>query len=268
MKKLFIAPLLLGLTSLYSQSLIKIGVTYSIGKEQSYLGKKKDLSHETNVNSSFGAGLTLDLGYVYLNNNNFGAEASVSFFISKPKTIEHEVNNQFDKATVIKSRMLFFSPALFIMGNSNQKIAPYLSSGLLFNLWQNVTKTELITQNKSDKIEKTWKVNLNKGIGYKSKLGIVYSSNSDILLFTEIQYQMFAIGYKNEELQSYTINQMDSLTNLTPSEKQLNYKQELTNESNSLFSTNFNPLIPTETGLKYANYNHFGLSGGVFIQNK
>ncbi|MBW6483938.1 MAG: hypothetical protein K0B10_12880 [Vicingaceae bacterium] len=266
MKKLFILPLILVLTNVHAQSLVKLGVTYTIGKEQSYLGKKKDLLKETNVNSSFGGGFTVDVGYVYLNNNNFGPEATFSFFVSKPKTIEHIVDNQNETETIIKSKLLFFSPSLYIIGNSTTNLSPYLSSGLLFNLWENVTKKVYTTNQKSDKTEKTYKINFNRGIGYKSKIGMIYSENTNLLLFTEIQYQMFSIGYKNEIVQSYTVNQVDSLSDLSASEKKINYHLELNKSSNNPFSINFDQNKATDVGLTYANYNHFGISTGLFFK--
>jgi len=256
------------LNILNAQSLIKIGITYTIGKEQSLLGKKQDLAHESNVNSSFGAGLSIDFGYVYLNNSNFGPEFTFSFFVGKPKTVNHVVNEQFSSETIINKKVLFFSPSLFIIGNSNEEINPYLSSGLLFNLWENISKTEFITDKVGDKTEKKWKVNYNKGIGYKSKIGILYASNNTLLPFIEMQYQMISIAYKNETLMKFTTNNKDLLETLSESEKKFNYQLELNQDSNYSLSNKYDKSKPTDIGMKYANHNHFGTSSGIFIQMK
>ncbi|PKP45076.1 MAG: hypothetical protein CVT95_09635 [Bacteroidetes bacterium HGW-Bacteroidetes-12] len=247
-----------------AQSLIKFGITYTIGKEQSLLGKKKDKNHETNVNSSYGGGLTIDLGYIYLNNNNFGPEATLSFFLGKPKTIEHIIDNEIDNLTIVNRKMLFFSPALFVVGSSTNDVNPYISSGLLFNLWGNITKTEYVTKNETEKAEKTWKVTLNKGIGYKSKLGILYATNENLLFFGELQYQMIALAYKRDYLINYVVNGADKLSTLTISEKEIEYQIAITHDSNYSLSNKFDINKPLNSVMQYANYNHFGVSGGLF----
>jgi hypothetical protein len=251
------------INTINAQSLIKFGITYTIGKEQSLLGKKKDKNHETNVNSSYGAGLTLDLGYIYLDNNNFGPEASLSFFIGKPKTIEHIVDGEIDKQIIINRKMLFFSPALFMIGTSKNEVNPYLSSGLLFNLWGNVTKTEFITKNETEKTEKISKINLNNAIGYKSKLGVLYSEDSELFFYGELQYQMISIAYKSEQLKSYKVNDIDLLSTLSVSEKEIEYQMELNHDSNYSLFNKLDPNKPLNIATNYANFNHFGLSGGL-----
>lgn len=253
-----------------AQSLIKFGITYTIGKEQSYLGQKIHNNQTQNVNSSFGGGLTFDLGYIYLNNNNFGPEATFSFFLGKPKTINHFTSETEDKEIVIKRKMLFFSPALFIVGTSTKNINPYVSSGLLFNLWQDVKKIEttFLTSDQEKSI-KVWQVNYQKGIGYKSKVGALYNNNTDdLVFFGEIQYQMLAVQYKNEKLQSYTVNNEDKLSTLSISEKLVNYQMELNEESNEINSPRFNKNKPLDIGMKYANHNHFGASTGLLFITK
>ena len=266
MKKIFLTILLLSVIKMTTaQSLFKIGLTYTIGKEQSLLGKKKDTQHEKNVNSSFGAGLTIDVGYVYLDNHNFGPEGTFSFFLGKPKTTQHSASANSDSITVVHRKMLFFSPALFVIGKNNSDINPYLSSGLLFNLWQNVTKTEYAENNNGEKTEKIWKVNYNRGIGYKSKIGVLHNTTDDFALFAEVQYQMISISYKNELLNNYTVNSKDLLSTLNLSERERVYYPELTHDSNTQSNSNFDINKATAINLKYANHNHFGASIGGFL---
>ena len=258
--------LVIGLSvSSFSQSLLKVGITYTIGKEQSIIGKKKDKHHEKNVLSSFGSGLTIDVGYAYLTDSFYGPEATFSFFVGKPKTIEHIVAENFETETIIKRKLLFFSPSLLLVGNSNGNINPYLSSGLLLNLWGSVIKTEIIKTEEAKSIEKNWKVNYNKGIGYKSKIGILYGNDETIKPYFELQYQMLSIGYNSEELLSYKIEGKDELSGLSLSDKKHVYVTAFDHESNIKSNAHFDVNKPTSVLLNYANHNHFGANIGSFF---
>jgi len=266
MKKVLLIAVFCSLYQLsIAQSLLKVGITYTIGKEQSWLGQKKDANHTKNVNSSFGGGLSIDLGYAYVGDNNFGPEATFTFFLGKPKTISHIQTANSDNKTVIDRKMLFFSPSLIIIGTTDNDVNPYLSSGLLFNLWQNVTKTEYITKNETEVTEKKWKVDYNIGIGYKSKAGVLYELNDDLFGFAELQYQMISIAYKKETLEEYTVNNQDLLSTLSLGEKEKVYKDELNHESNTPTLDKYDKNKSTDLPLKYANYNHFGASVGAFF---
>jgi len=260
---LFILSIVLIPTS-FSQSMLKVGVTYTIGKEQSILGKKKDKNHEKNVLSSFGAGLSIDVGYAYLTDHFYGPEATFSFFLGKPKVINHTVTENSESETVIKRKLLFFSPSLLLVGTSNSNVNPYLSSGLLFNLWGDVTKTETLkTEDKHT--EKIWKVNYNKAIGYKSKVGVLYGANETVKPYFELQYQMIAIGYHSDELESYKINGEDELSTLTLSDKKHVYVPAFNHESNTKSNNHFDVNKPTSVLGNYANHNHFGANVGSFF---
>lgn len=267
MKKIIILILIIGwCQTAFSQSLIKFGLTYTIGKEQSHLGRKKDSNHEYNVNSSFGAGLSIELGYVYLGTRNYGPEATLSFFVGKSKTTHHIEEKELEKETIIKRKLLFFSPSLFIYDNSANDVNPYISSGLLFNVWENVTKTEKHIDKTNQQVkEKVWRVNYNKGIGYKSKLGVLHTVNDDFGVFAEMQFQMLSISYKNELLEIYTIDNSDAISTLTNSEKEKWYVPAFNHETNNKSSDHFNADKPESLLLKYANHNHFGLSGGGIL---
>jgi len=249
----------------FSQSLLKLGVTYTIGKEQSILGKKKDKDHEKNVLSSFGAGLTIDVGYAYLTDDFYGPEATFSFFMGKPKVINHIVSDNSESETIIKRKLLFFSPSLFLLANSTDDVKPYLSSGLLFNVWGNVTKTETLKTTNNKMIEKVWKVNYAQAIGYKSKIGTLYSSNDDVNPYIELQYQMISIAYKSEELMTYTIDSKDELSTLSISDKKRTYVPAFDHESNIKSSDHFDTNKPTSILGNYANHNHFGANIGTFF---
>jgi len=263
--KLLLVAVLMSSISSFSQSLLKVGITYTIGKEQSILGKKKDKHHEKNVLSSFGSGLTVDVGYAYLTNNFYGPEATFSFFIGKPKTIEHIVSENSETETIVKRKLLFFSPSLLLVGNSDGNINPYLSSGLLFNVWGNVTKTETLKTEDAKSIEKIWKVNYNKAIGYKSKVGILYNNAETINPYFELQYQMISIGYNSDELLSYQVNGKDELSSLTLSDKKHVYVSAFDHESNIKSNEHFDVNKPTSVLLNYANHNHFGANIGSFF---
>ena len=252
-------------TSSFSQSILKVGLTYTLGKEQSLLGKKKDKHHEKNVLSSFGGGLSIDVGYAYLTDDLYGPEATFTFFIGKPKVINHIESDNAESETVINRKLLYFSPSLFILAGSNNDINPYLSSGILFNLWEDVTKTETLKTADNKLIEKVWKVNFNKGIGYKSKIGALYNTNGDVNPYVEIQYQMISIGYNNEELLSYTVNNEDKLSTLSLSDKKHIYVPSLDHNSNVKSNDNFDANKPTSVLGNYANYNHVGVNAGAFF---
>lgn len=243
----------------------KVGIGISIGKEQAYLGKKKDQHHSKYVYSSLGAGKTITLGIGYLFEQNVGAEFAINYFIGNNKIVEKDETNTYKKQITNKTRQFYMLPSMVFWDISNDLI-PYSRSGLIFALYGNTTVTTSYEENGNHSLVVAKRM-YNPGIGYQAALG-VFNSTTEFTPYGELTFRMLSLAYKSEVVLSSTINNVSNYEQLSVAEKNSNYLIELVENSNTEENAGFNREKATDKLLKYEPMNGFGFNvGGFYLNN-
>jgi opacity protein-like surface antigen len=245
------------------------GYGFPAAKEANYdrkvsLGSTSNTTDYTKVNLSLGKGVNAGFFVGYMFNKNLGAELGVSYLFGTKTTVLDEAsgNNVSQKnENINKGSMLRLTPTLKMMVGEG-KLQPYMKIGMIVGVASKYTAEYIGTITNpggSSSSQEIYEYTGGVSLGFHGGLGINYALSEKLSLFGEIagNYQNWAPT--KGELVTFTNDGVDELPLLTTYEKEVEFSNELTINSN----TPANPGSPDQ-GLKfYLPFSSIGINIGL-----
>jgi outer membrane protein W len=218
----------------------------------------------TKVNYSLGKGTTAGLFVGYMFNKNFGAELGVSYLFGSKTIILDEftaTNVSASDETIYKGNMLRLTPTLKMMIGEG-KLQPYMKIGMIVGVAGKFTyeyNSSDITPSESSSSQQIVEYTGGVSLGFYGGLGINYALSDKLSLFGEIagNYQNWAPT--KGELVTFTNDGVDELHLLTTYDKEVEFSNELTINSN----TPTNPGSPDQQLKFYVPFSSIGINIGL-----
>ncbi len=208
-------------------------------------------------NSSLGKGLSTGAAFGYMFTENIGAELGISYLLGdKSEYNSNDQNQNITKNTIYSSKMLQINPS-FIITAGLKKINPYAKLGLVVG-----SGSVLQEYNENNKGTITLQKTKNNGglaLGLNAGIGVLYSLNTKMSLFGQLNMMDMAYGPTKGEITEYTINGADQLANTLVSDKKFEYVDSYTIDASNPPS-NSEPSKQIKTNYPF---NNWGFNLGV-----
>lgn len=211
------------------------------------------------VNVSLGKGLNIGGTFGYMINKNIGTELGVSYLIggkSKAKVADLDGTSDY----TLSSKMLRINPTI-VIASGFEKINPYAKFGLIIGSGSIMYKE--IYNNAGVGI---MKMKLNGGIalGLSSGVGAIYKMNDKMSFYGELNMVNLSYAPTKGKITDYSYNGVDGLVDLTTNEKEIEFVDSYTYNSNNQPSDS-KPSIKLKQKLPFGS---FGLILGWRINLK
>lgn len=253
MKKtlLVVAVLILGITSLNAQGFyLNVEGGYGWGLPSNTLGTeyfKDQISpngsnfYKKNIYGTIGAGLNLKLTPGYMITKNIGIELGVNYFKGKEMVITKSISTDeaFLDQRAIQSNQLRLVPTV-VFNTGGKKLYGYAKVGLALPIMGKVhvvnthkDPNNLIPQAQVDLLEVKASVEGAPSLGFYGALGIGYHFTDLIGIHLEVFHTSLSIKPKAMRWESYKIDGVDHLKEQDAYYTQINYVDEINNDSNN-----------------------------------
>ena len=208
-----------------------------------------------NINSSLGNGLNAGGALGYMFTKNIGAEVGISYF-SGDKNKKTVIFTNYKSSVTHSSNMLQINPSLIISAGL-KKINPYAKFGYMIGSGSILRE---YNENKNGDITlMKFKYTDGLALGLNASVGVLYSLNDNISLFGQVNMTDMTYAPTKGERTEWTVNGVDQLPNATVNQKQIEYVDSYTEDSN-----NPQPDSQPYKDLKrYYPFNSFGFSLGL-----
>lgn len=241
MKKNYLnAFLIVTLVSLFANNLfgqgayLNINAGYGLMMSSGNLPNFYSLTTSSNsdtykqVNLSLGKGINFGGAFGYMFNKNIGAELGVSYLLGG-KSKAQDIYQGGKTDYTLSARMLRINPSIVIASGLNG-INPYAKIGLIVGTGS-VTE-ETIDNDGGDISRVLVKMNGGVAIGGNAGLGVLFDISKKISFFSEINMTSLSYAPTKGKATKATYNGIDILSDLTTSEKEIEYVDSYT-ESNT-----------------------------------
>lgn len=180
------------------------------------------------VNLSLGKGINFGGAFGYMFNKNLGAELGISYLIGgKSKAQDIYPGGKTDYT--LSAKMLRINPSI-VVASGFKRINPYAKIGLIIG---SGSVTEETKDNDGGDISLVLvKMNGGIAIGGNAGLGVLFDLSKTISFFSEINMTNLSYAPTKGKATKATYNGIDILSDLTTSEKEIEYVDSYT-ESNT-----------------------------------
>ncbi len=266
---------------------------YGFGMPGNVLGEKSHtdiingerFKTASNLTGSIGSGLNLQLTPGYMINDNIGIELGINYFIGSKTTMAESTSsltmnigpNNFDNADfssrkdVANSSQLRIAPAVLISTGISNTISGYAKLGIIMPLMGStiVNTTAYSARVESgeivrDEIIVKTVISGAPSFGFKGALGMNYNITDNLSLFGEVFVASLNIKQKTRRMESYSFNGQDGIDALPSYNKDIDYIDELTPESNnSDVNTSSEGTAPKEELFQKTSFSQMGIQIGI-----
>jgi outer membrane protein W len=288
---------LLSAQILFSQAYIRVGGGYGISASNDNFSTPITTIERTsptantiiskeNIYGTIGSGATFRLAGGYTFSNNFGVELDMYYLVGDKKYATETSNNttNVNEISFAYTRQFRIAPSVYVRASKGM-VKPYAGFGPVLPLtgftYLEVDRTDPVSGNNSFYVRK---ISGNLSIGFESYAGVSMNwPNENFNLFAEIRYTGLRIKSKYSETIQYDIRNtttgevIDNLSNLSTFEREINFVDKITRESNAFegpgginaSSRDFDK--PMDKLTSTTNFNALGLNIGVrmnFVRKK
>jgi hypothetical protein len=243
-------------TAMFAQNkYISLQYGYSAGMNSTFVTEANVVYSTTgsytgtlsNKNLALGQGGTGALSFGCFLTNNVGFELAVSSFVSSDNKITlHEVhpldaysNVDYVIKANYRANSIAFAPSLIISTDIRQKYTLYNRCGLLLaysTLTADNDNTATVRWDRSNMtLTKSFVGNIR--LGFVAALGGTYQLNKKLTAFGELQVRALSFVPTKSTITKYVLNGEDNLSELSTSQKETVFKDEVNNAGTSLPST-------------------------------
>lgn len=263
-------------------------------------GKQETLSEKT-ITGSFGEGWRVGLTPGYRFSKIIGIEIGINYYNSRSQDMMRQ-RGSIDNAEVLslhssgKAKAFDIAPALVVNIPTGNVIKPYTKVGIIIPIGGYMESTttandltgaiaqsmHMVPANLPpnsimmlSNVKRIDRIRANPTIGFQSAIGVDWTLNNRISLFTELEYRNISVGAKKKELQHLTgeykiINNGQPIASgsldvetASESSKLVNYHKTITNSDNVAGGDNFNPDKPADDLRSYINIGGLGINLGI-----
>lgn len=228
---------------------------------ENFSGTSSSLSYET-VKGSLGKGINIGLTAGYMLNSNLGMELGISDLMGGSFENTSKKELVYDNKYTMKGKMIRVVPGIRLTaGDGNMK--PYLRLGLVLGLGGKITieGNETDIQNNNEVTKSTWEYTGGMSVGAASALGLNFKLSDKLSLNGEFAFIGQSWAPKKGTLTSYTVAGVDQLSQLTTSQKEIDFT-----DSYSVSSTNPpSSSQPSQSIKQYYPFSSWGINVGIHI---
>ncbi len=220
------------------------------------------------VNINHGKGGVFGGAFGYMFNNNIGFEVGVNYLAGSKNEVEDKETNHntsfsqnaffsYTRTTTSKSQMVLIQPSL-VIATGLPKFNPYARIGLVIAKGS-FKNTYSYSVSNGDNGETEDKYFGGIGLGLQSALGLNFSLNDKIGIYTEATFNNLTYAPEKAEVTKYFRNGEDLLSTLKTSEKETTFDDSQTVTSYSTQS----PSEPGSAPRQRYTLNSVGLQAGI-----
>ena len=255
-KNLLLVVALFLATTMSAQLYVGGRLGYGIGAQKYVVGTKATDDSKENIWGSMGQGLPLGIKVGYFFNDNLGFELGINYWMGAEQTAaDVSLSSGYTNNITAKSSQLRLMPQLVYktdMGVYGRfgMVIPVTGSTVVTSK----TVTPTLAGPMTIEAEKSYKGSF--AIGFASAMGYAYELNDNMQLFGEVEYIALTIKGKTSEITALSVNGADQLTAMTTIQKETNYVDELTKDSNTASNPNVDaskPLDALRTSTVYSS---------------
>lgn len=254
----------------HAQLFVTVGAGYGMGanKQLMFIESTSNPSSSTDkvVFASFGGGIAPALGIGYMVNDNFGIEGNFSYLLGSKIGATSDENptsgwtiNTVEEAYARSIRIGIGTR----IGFGEDAIRPYMRGGLMLGVGNKFTYTFEETETMSSVTTETKYTEEYDGgtaIGYYGGIGMTYNMSDMMGIFFELTYVGQSWAPMHSAYTEYTVDGADVLGNMTTDQKETNYVEEITYDSNPPSTSD-----PSESYKWSYPMSSFGLNVGIKI---
>jgi len=251
---------------------------YKFGLSKSDIGKdisavQSGINTERLLEGGFGTGPSLGMALGVCIEENFCFELAYSFVASPERLTERRNQQNYSFRNEAKARQHTFLPALMLR-IPFKDFFPYTRIGLIVpvstKIIEDVQVSGLLDDEHSYCLEQTEVVNMKFNLGFYASAGIQYPINKMLDAFAEIS--IFSLSQKahHSEITEYLNRQQTNdggelrhLNNLSISEKEFEYVDEINSSSNHPDNPDYNYNEPTEFLSYNRSFSAFSIQLGL-----
>jgi hypothetical protein len=287
MKKVIFFACLFSSQFIIAQGYLKLGGGYGFSASKDnfsspvlVLQGNNSIASKENIYGTIGSGATVRLAGGYTFSNNFGIELEAYYLMGDKKYVTEFSNSStnLNEKSFAYTRQFRVLPSLYVKA-SKGLLKPYIGFGPLLPLagytYLEVKRQDPAAQTNSFYVRK---VSGNFSIGFESYAGANISwPNENFNLFIELRYTGLRIKSKFAETIQYDITNTatgevtDNLSSLTTFQREINFVDKLTPESNAfegpggINAVAFDSTKPMDKLSSTNNFNAFGINLGVRV---
>jgi hypothetical protein len=287
MKKVIFFACLLSSQFIIAQGYLKLGGGYGFSASKDnfsspvlVLQGNNSIVSKENVYGTIGSGATFRLAGGYTFSNNFGIELEAYYLMGDKKYVTEfsNTNTDLNETSFAYTRQFRVLPSIYARANKGL-FKPYVGFGPLLPLagftFLEVQREDPAAQTKSFYVRK---VSGNFSLGFESYAGANISwPNDNFNLFIELRYTGLRVKSKFAETIQYDITNTvtnettDNLPSLTTFQREINFVDKLTTESNAfegpggINAASFDSNKPMDKLTSTNNFNAFGINIGVRV---
>ncbi|MFZ4549562.1 MAG: outer membrane beta-barrel protein, partial [Bacteroidales bacterium] len=215
-------------------------------------------STQEQVKTSLGKGLVFEGAVGYLFNKNIGVELDVSYLLGT-KTQTNQTLYGSRRNNSLSANMLRINPS-FVVSCGFEKINPYAKLGLIIGFGK-IFYEDDYTSASGSVVSEIMELSGGIALGLNAGAGIMYHLNEKLSLFGEINMVNLSYSPSRGELTKSTINGTDRLPDLTIAEKEVDFVDSYTTDTN----TPYTHTEPREELKESFPFGSAGLNVGIKI---
>ena len=215
-----------------------MGGGYSFNNSSDRVGVNSNSNKMSVVSGSLGSGINIGVAFGFLFNDYLGIELGVSFLQGNTITVFDEFifsglygNDEIN----FSSTMFRVSPSFVIRSGITGVLTPYAKFGPLLGL--GAINVDLKSKLGLSTHEQKMVMNGGMAFGYNASMGSIFTFNNGLKLFTEVTLIGLSYTPTKGEITEYRFNGEDKLNNLTISEKETEFVDEIPSNNNGNSST-------------------------------
>ena len=212
----------------------KSGYAFEFNKtaaaQQLYLGANEYVVDRANP-VSYGVGVHAGLGVGFMLSENLGIQVAADYVRGK---VDQEIG--FQGITAISAStdvtQIQLSPML-VISTGVEGFNLYSKTGLLFPVMSSYEKEYSGSLPNDGMVLQKESLNLSTKLGLVGAIGFLFSTNEKLSIFLEAEAINLALTPKSNEVTSFEQNGTDKLSELTTTQKNINYVDQVTNTGNT-----------------------------------
>ena len=240
------------------KSMVKLQIGYGIPLANSLLANSAASNNSgatyTGVYGSYGSGLRIEGGYIYLLNTHLSLELDGTYLIGKKINATYTSPNG-SQTQSSGSHFYELSPMLR-MNLGGTKIKPYAGVGPVF-AFGNIVSTFFSGGPNGSDVERTYTGSV--AVGAKSAIGAEFTQGR-FIFYAQATLIMMNYSPSKSTYTRYSLGGVDQLGNMTISQKQTIYKRTITTAGTQ------DPNQPTEDLKFYSPLNSISMNMGVMFK--
>jgi hypothetical protein len=245
--------------SFAQKSIVKLQIGYGIPLANDLLANSAATNSAgsttyTGVYGSYGSGVRIEGGYIYLLNTHLSLELDGAYLIGKQVNATY-TSPSFSQTQSSASHFYEVSP-LLRMNLGGTKVKPYAAVGPVFGFGNIVSSYFSGGTNGSD-VERQYTGS--GAVGAKSVVGTEFTQGR-FIFYAQVTMINMNYGPSKSEYTRYSLGGVDQLVNMTISQKQVVYKRTATTGGTQ------DPNQPTEQLKFYTPLNSISMNVGVMFK--